>query len=40
MYKTNTKNKENIFNLPVQYLERYSSTVQGLASHVQARRVN
>ena len=29
--KTNTKNKENIFNLTVQYLEKYSSTVQQLA---------
>ena len=27
----NTKNKENIFNLTVQYLEKYSSTVQQLA---------
>ena len=24
---TNTQNKENIFNLTVQYLEKYSSTV-------------
>ena len=40
----NTKNKENIVNLTVQYLEKYSSTVQqagiqGLASSEQARRV-
>ena len=28
---TNTKNKENIFNLTVWYLERYGSTVQQLA---------
>ena len=26
----NTKNKENIFNLTVQHLEKYSSTVQQL----------
>ena len=36
---TNTKNKENIFNLIVQYLEKYRSTVQGLASGEQTRRV-
>ena len=27
----NTKNKENIFNLTVQYLENFSSTLQQLA---------
>ena len=38
---TNTKNKDNIFNLTVQYLEKYSITagIQGLASSEQARRV-
>ena len=43
----NTKNKENIFNLTVQYLENFSSTLQQLAyqgeqartSSEQARRV-
>ena len=29
--QTNTKNKENILNLTVQYLEKYSSIVQQLA---------
>ena len=29
--QTHIKNKENIFNLTVQYLEKYSSTVQQLA---------
>ena len=29
--KKNIKNKENIFNLTVQYLEKYSSTIQQLA---------
>ena len=35
------KNKENIFNLKAQYLEKYTSTtasIQGLASSEQARR--
>ena len=30
IHKKNTKNKENIFNLTVQYLEKYSSIVQQL----------
>ena len=41
--QAHTKIKENIFNLTVQYLEKYSSTVQQLAlgagSNEQARRV-
>ena len=39
--QTNTKNKANIFNLTVQYLEKYSITagIQGLAPSEQARRV-
>ena len=43
MKNKHTQNKDNIFNLTVQYLEKYSSTVQqlahGLASSEQARCV-
>ena len=35
--EANIKNKESILNLIVQYLEKYSSTVQQLASSEQAR---
>ena len=31
IHKKQTKNKENTLNLTVQYLEKYSSTVQQLA---------
>ena len=35
MHSKQTNNKENIFNLTVQYLEKYSSTVAQLGTFVQ-----